>query len=120
MQQAVLLGLIVNELVTNAVKHAFPDGRAGRIRVRLEALNNQLRVSVEDDGVGFGRRPRSSADMGDGRGHGQELVRGLTRELDGDLEFESKTSGSSFRLTFPLASLGPPTAFPHSAAPLPN
>ena len=84
MQQAALLGLIVNELVTNAIKHAFPDGRAGRIRVRVEALDTQLRLSVEDDGVGFGRRPRSSTDMG----HGQELVRGLAHELEGDLEFE--------------------------------
>jgi two-component system, sensor histidine kinase PdtaS len=105
MQQAVLLGLIVNELVTNAMKHAFPDGRAGRIRVRLKVFDTQLRLSVDDDGVGFGRRPYSSTAMG----HGQELVRGLTNELEGYLEFESTTSGTSFRLTFPLAGLGPST-----------
>src|SRR5262245_5805474 len=46
MEQAVLLGLIVNELVTNAVKHAFPDARGGRIRVHFTTIKNQLRLSV--------------------------------------------------------------------------
>jgi two-component system, sensor histidine kinase PdtaS len=103
MQQAVLLGLIINELVTNAIKHAFPDGRAGRIRVHFEVLNDQLRLLVDDNGVGFGRCPESTSDMG----QGQELVRGLTHELEGDLEFQSTPSGSSFRLTFPHTIGGP-------------
>jgi two-component sensor histidine kinase len=97
MHQAVLLGLILNELVTNAAKHAFPDGRAGRIRVRLEALDNRLRLSVEDDGVGVDRPSRIGADSG----QGQALVLGLAHELEGNLEVQSTTSGSSFRLTFP-------------------
>jgi two-component system, sensor histidine kinase PdtaS len=105
MQQAVLLGLILNELVTNAVKHAFPDGRAGRIQVHLKALDAQLRLSVEDDGVGFDLSARSDADAGQGRA----LVLGLTHELGGDLELKSTTSGSSFRLTFPPWSPSSPT-----------
>jgi two-component sensor histidine kinase len=44
----VLLGLILNELVTNAVKHAFPGSLSGRVRVRLEARDTRLRLSVED------------------------------------------------------------------------
>jgi two-component sensor histidine kinase len=103
-QQAVLLGLILNELVTNAVKHGFPDGRAGHIRVRLEALDALLRLSVEDDGVGFDCATRSGAEYGQGRA----LVLGLCRELGGDLEIESTTSGSSFRLTFPWMSPASP------------
>ena len=101
MEQAVLLGLIVNELVTNAIKHAFPDGRPGRIRVRLEVGHAQLGLSVDDDSIGLAPYVRSS-----NMGQGQELVRGLTHELEGDLEIESTTSGSSFRLTFPCASAG--------------
>ena len=62
MDQATSLGLIVNELVTNAIKHAFPNGRAGRIRVAFEALKNELKLCVEDDGVGF--RPRMQKDAG--------------------------------------------------------
>ena len=52
MQQAVLLALILNELVTNAIKHAFPGGRAGRIRVRFETVDFELRLTVEGDGFG--------------------------------------------------------------------
>jgi two-component sensor histidine kinase len=104
MQQAVLLGLILNELVTNAVKHAFPDNRAGRIRVRLEASATQLRLSVEDDGVGFDHSARNGADVG----QGQALLLGLAHELSGRLEVHSTTSGSSFRLTLPPASPASP------------
>jgi len=99
METAVLVGLILNELVTNAIKHAFPDGRTGHIRVRFAALNPQLHLSVSDDGVGFDR----CAQRGDA-GLGQELVRGLSRELGGDLKIESTTSGSTFCVTFPCSS----------------
>ena len=102
MHQAVLLGLILNELVTNAVKHAFPDGRAGRTRVRLKALDTKFRLSVEDDGVGFDRSSRNGTDMG----QGQALVLGLAQELEGNLEFQSTTTGSSFHLTFPTQPQG--------------
>ena len=96
---AVLLGLIVNELVSNAVKHAFPDDRAGRIRIGFEALSSHSRLSVEDDGVGFGRSVRSEA------GQGQDLVKGLSQQLGGDLTIESGLGGSSFRLSIPYDAL---------------
>jgi len=96
MDQAVPLGLIVNELVTNAIKHAFPDSRAGRIRVGLEARKDQLHLSVQDDGTGFDDHCKV--------GEGQDLVRGLSRQLGGDLRVESTNSGSTFLLTIPLCS----------------
>jgi two-component sensor histidine kinase len=96
--QAISLGLIINELVTNAIKHAFPEGRAGRIRVGFEALEDQLRLCVEDDGVGFSGRIRSNGGMG------QDVVRGLSRELGGDLEVKTTNRGSSFRLSIPYFS----------------
>ena len=108
MDQAVQLGLIVNELVTNAVKHAFPDGRAGHIRVGFAALKNQLVISVEDDGVGLDGRVRCDAGMG----QGQELVRGLSHQLEGDLEVASTKSGSTFRLSIPVAKAPLPTRSP--------
>jgi two-component sensor histidine kinase len=95
MDQAVLLGLIVNELVTNAIKHAFPGGRAGHIRVGFEALGSQLRLAVKDDGVGLAGRTQDSSGMG------QELVRGLAQQLSGELQVQSSPSGTSFRLLIP-------------------
>ena len=97
MHEAVLMGLILNELITNAVKHAFPDGRAGHIRVRLDALDTRLRLSVKDDGVGVDRGAWNGADTG----QGQALVLGLAHELQGSLDLKSATTGSSFSVTFP-------------------
>jgi two-component sensor histidine kinase len=99
MDQATSLGLIVNELVTNAIKHAFPHGRAGRIWVAFEAFKGELRLCVEDDGVGFCPRTQKAAGMG------KDLVSGLAGQLGGHLDVASTTRGSSFRLSVPFASL---------------
>ena len=114
MDQAVVIGLIVNELVTNAIKHAFPDGRAGRIRIDFEALKDQWLLSVEDDGNGFSSRAHRNA----GTGEGQDLVSGLTRQIGGELQFETTESGTKFRVSIPLANMHPQSsaARGHSAA----
>jgi two-component sensor histidine kinase len=93
--QAMPLGLIVNELVTNALKHAFPDNRPGDIRVTLEEQPaNELVLTVEDNGIGMhGQELR--------RGMGQTLVAGLAELLDGHLQYRSDDRGTSFYLTFP-------------------
>jgi two-component sensor histidine kinase len=93
MDQAVSLGLIVNELVTNAIKHAFPDSRAGHVRVSFVACDQQSCLAVEDDGVGFDDRRNV--------GMGEDLVRGLSRQLGGDLRINSTRSGSAFHLRIP-------------------
>jgi PAS domain S-box-containing protein len=90
---AVSLGLIINELVTNATKHAFPDLRVGRIRVAFEVQDGQSYLSVEDDGVGFDDRRNV--------GMGEDLVRGLSRQLGGNLRVKSSKAGSTFRLSIP-------------------
>ena len=51
--QAISCGLIVNELVSNAFKHAFPEGRRGRVTVRFRTLNGVCHLAVEDDGAGL-------------------------------------------------------------------
>jgi two-component sensor histidine kinase len=93
--QATSVGLIVNELVTNALKHAFPRGRAGRIYVGLEVGCSEMCLTVEDNGIGFGD------DAGRIEGMGRELVRGLARNLGGELKVTTSASGSSFRLSVP-------------------
>src|SRR5262245_22190459 len=93
--EAIPLGLIINELVTNAVKHAFPDGRPGTVRVTLGESAGNLCLSVEDDGVGLqgGRRGRIGQGTGQSTGLGQDLVRALAQQLEGRLEVVSTSRG---------------------------
>lgn len=99
MDTMVPLGLIVNELVTNALKHAFPNGRAGRVGVALHAVDGAYQLTVGDDGVGLGP-PQEDAPH---RGLGLRLVRSLVEQLDGAMTVEvgADGSGTLYKLTFP-------------------
>ncbi|WP_207460816.1 histidine kinase dimerization/phosphoacceptor domain -containing protein [Azospirillum sp. SYSU D00513] len=99
--EALSIGLIVNEVVTNAFKHAFPNGRSGTIRVTIEAAGaGTALLSVRDDGVGY--RPGASAGMG------SRLIQGLTRQIGGRCEFRNQ-GGTLFTLAFPLPGEAPLT-----------
>jgi two-component sensor histidine kinase len=78
--RAVAIGLIVNELVTNAAKHAFADGGAGQINVVFERERRGYRLIVEDNGRGL---PADFATRGLGLGRG--LVEAFTRQVGGSL-----------------------------------
>ena len=94
-ERAVSLGLIVNELVTNALKHAFPHNKKGTVGVTFRAdANREGCVSVSDDGVGMGSsRPSSS---------GIELVTALTRQIGGTIAYDSSEQGTTVSVRFPL------------------
>jgi two-component system, sensor histidine kinase PdtaS len=95
--QSVPMGLIINELVTNALKHAFPDARSGSVIVILERLaHDKLVLIVEDDGVGHHGQPRPD-------NAGQGLVAVLAQQLGGRVEHNSLGGGSSFHVAFPYA-----------------
>jgi PAS domain S-box-containing protein len=91
--RAIPLGLIVNELVTNAVKYAFPS-EAGSVVVALKRGPGELRLSVADDGKGVDPRRTDS-------GAGGRLVEAFARQLGGRIERESGTNGTTVRLTLP-------------------
>jgi two-component sensor histidine kinase len=94
-ERAVPLGLVVNELVTNALKYAFPDDRSGRIEVLYEiAPLGQGRLTVRDDGIGMGP-PRPG-------GAGTELVRRLIQQIGGWVERKDQAPGTCIEVTFPL------------------
>lgn len=90
------LVLAVNELVVNALRHAFPDGRPGIVRVVAKAADGKLRVTVADDGVGL---PEISTE---GRGYGMKLVRLMVEQIDGQLVSEN-LNGGSFTISAPLS-----------------
>jgi len=93
--RAVTLGLAINEIVQNAVKYAFPDDRAGTIRVRLLRTHDDLVLSVEDDGIGIDHH-RAPA----GTGAGQRLIRAMAQQLGGTLDIAGPP-GTRFTLRFP-------------------
>ncbi|KAA0594060.1 two-component sensor histidine kinase/CHASE3 domain sensor protein [Azospirillum lipoferum] len=95
---AVPVALIVNELLTNSYKHAFPDGRHGTVKLDMEVAGNEVRIDVADDGIGLPEEVAS----GGGGGFGLNTVRNLTRQLRGHLEIERLTPGTRFLLTFPM------------------
>lgn len=93
--QAMPCGLILNEIVSNALKHAFPDDRSGRIRVVLRMQGEQVRIEAGDDGPGL---PVGFSEERDG-GLGLELIALLTDQLDGRMERQAQ-AGVSYLLTF--------------------
>ena len=80
-ETAVPSGLIVNELLTNAFKHAFPDSRGGKVTVHLRNDQEHALLCVEDTGVGF----KTGVDWQASRTMGLELVRILSRQLGAEL-----------------------------------
>jgi two-component sensor histidine kinase len=93
---AVPIGLIVNELISNSLKYAFPDNRFGEIRVRLLEKDNHLFLMVTDNGVG-----RTSDPPIQGTGFGTELIRLLTIQLDGKMTLHAQ-KGTSIIFEFQL------------------
>ena len=95
-EQAVTVGLIVNELVTNAAKHAFPENRKGSVKVRLWRGPEALRLAVCDDGQGFQNPAYTTERLG------LRVVRSLAQSLGGDLQI-SEGSGAQIAVSLPLA-----------------
>lgn len=96
--RAIPCGLILNELMTNALKHAFPGGRTGTLRVVLRRENErQAALIVEDDGVGMPAEVEQPAR----NSMGFRLVRAFAEQLGGELRV-SRTPGTSVGVYFPL------------------
>ena len=112
--QAIPLGLIVNELVTNTLKHAFPGGRSGELSIQLAYLESSIdriegetlddglgQLTVSDNGVGL----PPNLDFEQTRSMGLHLVNVLTRQLQGELRVSTE-AGTSFSIKFPLSRTG--------------
>ncbi|MDA2919004.1 GAF domain-containing protein [Desulfobacterota bacterium AH_259_B03_O07] len=94
--KAILCGLIVNELISNALKHAFPNGKEGEICIELDSLNSNCVLTVSDNGIGFPKdlKYRKAKSLG------LQLLTALTDQLDGSIKI-NRRSGTSFKITFP-------------------
>lgn len=92
------LALVLNELLTNAFRHGFTEGREGQVTIRIGEFDDQVHVEVQDNGVGSSAAPRS-----DLVGSGRSIVTALVRdELGGRMDYHSDERGTRASVTFPL------------------
>ncbi|TGJ98511.1 PAS domain S-box protein [Leptospira langatensis] len=100
LERAIPLGLILNELVTNSLKYAFPNGRTGKIRVSILQEGRCVLFSYSDDGIGFEREDCEGPDS-----IGMQLIEILSMQLKAGSEFTTK-NGVKFSLRIPDPVLG--------------
>jgi two-component system, sensor histidine kinase PdtaS len=94
-ERAVPLGLIVNELVTNALKHAYPEGAGGLVKVSFAVTpEGEGELRVRDDGIGMGPSREGSL--------GTDLVTRLVQQIGGQLEQTKQERGTGFCIRFPV------------------
>ena len=100
LEKAVPCGLLINELIVNALKHAFPDGRSGTIKIAMTNTgSNTVSLIVSDDGIGANQ---IELEEGKNRSIGVRLVKSLAEQLGGQSQTESTNSGVTTRVVFSI------------------
>lgn len=94
--RAIPAGLILNELISNSLEHAFPEGRRGSISVQGGLAEGRIELTVRDDGIGL----PPNFDLKHLKSLGLEIVNILLRQLKGELRIES-ANGTAFHIWFP-------------------
>ncbi len=94
-QQASPVALMLNELVMNALKHAFPPGRPGRLMVRIDDADGHLVIELADDGVGMPASVR-------GAGFGSRLIKTLARQLQAEVTWRPGDPGTVVEVRAPI------------------
>ncbi|MBI5681303.1 MAG: PAS domain S-box protein [Methanobacterium sp.] len=93
---AIPCGLIINELVTNSLKHGFVDGRKGKITIDLHHYEkDKFKLTVKDDGINF----PENIDFKNTKTVGLQLINGLVEQLDGTIELD-RSHGTEFTIIF--------------------
>ncbi|MCT6701343.1 PAS domain S-box protein [Rheinheimera sp. 4Y26] len=96
LEQAIPCGLFVNEVLTNAIKHAFPGRQTGLIRLELSLLEDgHIHLAIIDDGVGLSDK----AELGKGSSLGFQLIPTFIAQLRGELQLQ-RSPGTGFRVRF--------------------
>jgi two-component sensor histidine kinase len=94
--KAIPCGLIINELISNSLKHAFPDARKGEIKIQINSINNdQVFIDVKDNGIGM----PYDIDIKNVDTLGLRLVNTLIEQLDGILEI-NRNGGTEYKIIF--------------------
>jgi two-component sensor histidine kinase len=94
-KKAAPCGLIINELIVNALKYAFPPGRKGNIRIEIRRAGEGCRLLVSDDGIGL----PDTVDLQKPKSLGFQIVSDLVKQLDGTVEI-IREGGTTFKIEF--------------------
>lgn len=94
--QAIPLGLILNELIINAYKHAFSDGEGGKIKIQLQKEGEQVFAQVSDNGIGIPEEVDHQAP----KKLGYTIIHTLKEQLNADLTVESGSEGTTVKVLF--------------------
>ncbi|WP_292346526.1 PAS domain S-box protein [Methanoregula sp. PtaB.Bin085] len=97
-QRAIPIGLILNELISNALKHAFPEGRKGEVRITGKKEEDRILIFIEDNGVGF----PDGLDWKHTQSLGMHLVMTLIDQVRGTIELATGSKGSRFTISIPV------------------
>jgi two-component sensor histidine kinase len=104
--QAIPIGLIINEAVTNSIKYAFPGGRPGLICIKMKPKCDGISLTIADDGIGMdpANTPVNPGSLG------IKLIKGLIEDLNGQINFDI-SDGTKIRITFPADQM---QEYPHA------
>ncbi|MEL1243794.1 sensor histidine kinase [Flavobacterium sp. DGU11] len=83
LETAIPMGLIVNEFVSNSMKHGFPDKNTGEITICLDTMNDKMRLKMQDNGVGFDKGTTKAKTFG------LELIKIMSTQLNAKLSVNS-------------------------------
>lgn len=93
--RAIPCGLIVNEILTNAIKYAFPGNSVGEIRIGMKVENDKIALTIGDNGIGIPK----DLNMTKVKSLGMKLIQVLTDQIDGDMTIE-RDRGTVYTLSF--------------------
>lgn len=96
------LALLIHELATNALRHAFPQERQGRVFIEARRCEPGMRLVIQDDGIGMASAPSNAA------GFGRTLVEMVVRQLRGTLDWSDAGPGTRIAITIPLTGADAP------------
>ena len=97
--RAISTALLVNELIANAAKHAYPEESSARVWVNLtKADENKIVISIRDEGIGL----PSGFDLKSGNGLGMRIIGALAKQLDAEIQIQARHPGTEFRILMPL------------------
>jgi two-component sensor histidine kinase len=94
--KAAPLALLLNEVIGNAVKHAFPNGREGQLTIAIGRVENGVKIAVEDDGVGLDYSPAPEGSFG------KTLIAMLVHQLKGQLTWHDMKPGTRAEIVMPV------------------